>query len=110
VDKIDRKTLLQLIQLVTLFYSRLSPEDIQENGSLFKEIVKFRSLFVDSFAGNSPHAEHLVVESFTFNLKIPTLSALLSVPDQLRFIGPTKFLDTSMVCFEIQSFLPHFLV
>lgn len=92
VNEVDRRVILHTQKMVSMMYQKdLELEDLKES------IFNMRKAFREAFKGQSPHKDHLQVPNFTFNLQIPTLSALLSVPEVLEFLGPTHFVDTSSV-------------
>lgn len=91
----DQKMVIQTLKLISLFYRDLTDEETRQDGPLFHNIMTWRKLFATSFYGQEPHYLHAVPGS-KFNLRCPTLSSLLSVPDVIMFLGPCKFLDTSL--------------
>jgi hypothetical protein len=104
-DPNDKQLVIQTLKLVSLFYRQLTDDEIKEGGYLFQQIIEFRKLFAKAFLGQQPHPDHRLKKDpnkpdkpdWTFNLRLPTLSALLTVPTLLRYLGPSKFQDTSLV-------------
>jgi len=105
----DQQLVIQTLKLISLFYRQLTDDELKEGGYLFQQIILFRRLFAASFLGKKPHPNHRLkgttrkndvevnlADEWCFNLKIPTLSSLLSVPEIIRFLGPCRFLDTSL--------------
>lgn len=103
-DPNDKQLVIQTLKLVSLFYRQLTDDEIKEGGYLFQQIIEFRKLFAKAFLGQQPHPDHRLKKDpnkpdkpdWTFNLRLPTLSALLTVPTLLRYLGPSKFQDTSL--------------
>lgn len=106
----DKELIIETVRMVSLFYEDLTPTMTSPGGYLERMIFKFRKLFRQSFFKEKPHAQHLTNPEFCFNLKIPTLSALLSTPDEFNFIGGTQFLDTSLVGYYVFLLLLNLLV
>lgn len=94
-----QQLILSLVQLVTITTNvRCIPRE-KRIPLTWEVVLRYSRIFVSMFQmAEAKDPQYLNREFSGFNLKIPNLSALYSIPQHIQFIGDLDFSDTSPVC------------